>query len=74
MRIDLFVRHINLRCLDKNEKDENRPLRFGLHDRVRLLPLGWRINRTIDSYEHNSRIAVEFIQWCIDQLDAETSV
>ena len=42
----VFVaRHINLRCLDENKKGKNRPLRFGLYHRVRLIQLFFRINR-----------------------------
>lgn len=35
----------NLRQLDENEKDENRPFWIGLYHHVRLVPLSWCDNR-----------------------------
>lgn len=42
LRTGLIARHHNLRCLDENQKDENRPISFGLYHQVRLAQQGWR--------------------------------
>ncbi len=43
----MVARDDNLCDPDENEKDENRPLCFGLHGKVRLARLLFRKNRTI---------------------------
>jgi hypothetical protein len=42
LRTGLNARNDNLRCLDDIQKGENRLLRFGAHDWVRLAPLECR--------------------------------
>ena len=39
------TRNVNLRNLNEPEESENRPFRFGLDDRVRLVRQGWCENR-----------------------------
>ena len=41
----MLSRDANLRELDENQKDGNRPFRIGLHAKVRLAQLSWCDNR-----------------------------